>query len=290
MAKPVIVVHGCCKGLRTQAVVEQESRDAASAGGVDEENVKAPYYACALGRAVANGGHSVVLPADCEGQVTLQLEQPTHDDSVWDQAIQELLEDPANSTRVARLQHLAASQGPLETLSGLLDPTTGPILPMGPWIKKKWIDVHVYLSGGHQPQGKDATRQAIEPVFSLVSPGEYVLIAHSLGSIVCADQIQKGRLPVPSGFVTVGSQLGWSALQVFFGLESFHLDGMWRNVIDRRDLSAGFFTRDSTPDDRGYTADDYDNVWVENLDEENPHDFVGYLGTTGAREAIASML
>ena len=270
-------MHGCCKGATDQESVEGESRNAALAVGAQPERVRTPYYTCELNRRVVADGHPASLPDDCS-PLAIAHEMVLHDDADWNQAMLELIEDPANQARLERL--------------GLVDSEA--FVPEGllPWFLSEWSDVHTYLSRGHEPLAKKAVWDAIRPSFDGAISGDYVLIAHSLGSIISGYLIGFEFIKQPKVFVTVGSQLGWSALVrwPFRWLRRFHLDGTWVNIIDRDDLSAGFFTRDNTPADNGFTADDYLDLWVENLHPTNDHDFVGYMSTSEAAEQVGPLL
>lgn len=90
--------------------------------------------------------------------------------------------------------------------------------------------------------------------------------------------------------MTVGSQLGWPALVDLNWLDPFHLEGTWLNVIDTEDVSSGYFSRDRTPKDNGYTATDYRDLWVDNANPDNAHDFVGYMSTPGAAANLEPFL
>jgi len=148
----------------------------------------------------------------------------------------------------------------------------------------------VYLTRKHQPQGKEVVWEVVQGAFGEVIGANYVLIAHSLGSIISAYLIGYGFVNPPSVFVTVGSQLGWQALVRLGWLLPFHLDGIWINIIDKRDASSGFFSRDRTPKDNGFTAHDYRDLWVTNTNSENAHDFRGYMRTAGALANVSPLL
>jgi hypothetical protein len=272
MGASVIAIHGCCKHATPKESVETESLEAAMAVGASPDQVRTAYYGCSLNQAVIRGGHRAQLPPGCE-QPMLTQEHAEHMDDDWDEAIRELLIDPANATRIARagleVPPVVNAIGP----EHLYPPTT------------KWSDVHVYLSSGHEPHGKEAVWQALAPQFENLHGG-YVLIAHSLGSIIAAYLLSNRFIPPPSVLVTVGSQLGWSALVTKGWLSPFHLEGTWINIIDHKDWGAGVFTRDATPKDNSYTATDYRDIWVQNENSANPHDFRGYMRTEAARANV----
>jgi len=102
VAKPIIVLHGCCKHVTPQRDVEAESREAAVVVGAQPDQVLVPYYACALNQQVIAGGHDADLPDECERPQVLQL-IADHADTDWDQAMGELLADPANEARILEL-------------------------------------------------------------------------------------------------------------------------------------------------------------------------------------------
>jgi hypothetical protein len=286
LARNVVVVHGCCKGPLDEAWVAQESTEAAEAVGATRAVIRTPYYACALGSVVRQDGHAISLPIECIDPITPQVEEP-HDDSDWDLALRERLTDPENANRIAALTGSVGNEVPNLPidLNGSAD-----VGLLGFWVTAKMTDVHAYLSGGHQPEAKDSVWEAISGAFPRAIQSDYVLIAHSLGSIVCADLMQRGVMPRPSTFVTVGSQLGWSALRSFFGLSPFYLDGHWINLIDVADWSSGFFSGDSTPADNGYGAESYEDLWVTNSHPSNPHDFRGYMQTGEVGDAVVHLL
>lgn len=289
METKVVVLHGCCKGTRSADSVRLESTTAAIAVGADERSIRSSYYTCDLDRVVIADGHDTPMPEQCDAPRTLHVEK-RHDDSRWEDAIAERLEDPTNRQNIARLLDKSVESFPdSPSASGL--PALGPdnFRVLGPWVGSWFIEFHVYVSGGHQPEGRQAVWDAIGRDFSGLDGGDYVLIAHSLGSIISASLLQGKEIPQPAAYVTVGSQLGWSALS-WFGLEAFHLNGNWINVIDSDDPSAGFFSGSRTPADTGYTADEYLDLWVTNSNTENPHDFVGYMRTAEAVAKVGALL
>jgi hypothetical protein len=269
MAAQIVVLHGCCKGSTPREQVEEEGRQAAEFVGAAPERVATPYYACALNGEVVAGGHEAALPPGCQPPLTAMSSD--HADTDWDHAIGELLADPANAQFIDQLG---------------LNVAPGAVGVAGIHPVTLWADVHVFLTRRHQPEGRQAVVDAVQSAFPSDPTADYILIAHSLGSIVAAHMISTGSVHPPGVLVTVGSQLGWSALTRFRWLEMFHLDGDWINLIDRDDPSAGFISRSRIPTDNGFSATRFRNYWVKNRQRSDPHDFRGYMRTPEAIEAI----
>jgi hypothetical protein len=273
MAGRIVVLHGCCKGSTEQRQVEKESREAAQAVGAEAERVLTPYYACALDREVLAGGHKADLSPGCPEPSKAMSSD--HADTDWDHAIGELLADPVNGQFITQLGLTVTPGADEETAVAGIHPV------------RQWADVHVFLTRRHQPAGRQVVVDAVRSAFPSDSATAYVLLAHSLGSIIAAHMISTEIVHPPEVFVTVGSQLGWSALTRFGWLSTFYLDGVWINLIDRADPNSGFFTRSSIPTDNGFDAAEFRNYWVKNRNPSDPHDFRGYMQTSEAIEAVS---
>lgn len=276
MAGRIVVLHGCCKGITERQQVEEEGRQAALAVGAAAERVVTPYYACALDREVLAGGHEADLAPGCPEPPGAMSSD--HADTDWDHAIGELLADPVNGRFITQLG-LTVAPGADEGLGA------AGIHPV-----RQWADVHVFLTRRHQPAGRQAVVDAVRSAFPSDPTTAYVLLAHSLGSIVAAHMISTEIVPPPEVFVTVGSQLGWSALTRFGWLSAFYLDGVWINLIDRDDPNSGFFTRSKIPTDNGFDAAEFRNYWVTNRNRSDPHDLRGYMRTPEAIQAVGPFL
>lgn len=243
----IAVIHGCCKGDRSSQEVRNEGRQAAGILGVIEPAV--PYYTCTLNREAVKAGHSTELPPDCAGPEVASDPTP-HVDTAYDQWM-------------AFLRRVQGSVG-----------------VEGWWPIQGWRDAHVYLD--HQ-----TTRPLIWEVVLADLPIEpYVLLGHSLGSIVALDLIREKRTS-PSAFVTVGSPLSLPFITRW--VPSIQLDIPWLNIVDEEDpVTAG---ARATPEWNGFSGTPYSDVWVDNpANPDGDHDLLGYLSQPDAIAAIQRLL
>jgi pimeloyl-ACP methyl ester carboxylesterase len=247
------ILHGCCKAHedprknKSSADVIGEGREAASHLGVDDPLL--PYYTCVLNRLSQGEGHKVPLPADCRKS----LEGPrnaTHDDRVYEEWLSELERQSLDELGARGRNWL-----------GLGD------------------DVHVYLDH------RDTRPPVCDEVMKQLPKSSYVLVAHSLGSIIAIDLIREQRTN-PSALVTVGSPLGLPLITRW--VLPMQLSIPWVNITDERDIVTarmGF-----TPKRNGFDGRFYRDVWVDNPELDGDHDLIGYLSQRGAIDAIKPLL
>lgn len=249
--KDLVVVHGCCKaenpGRNTKELVIDEGRAAAAPLELADERLRLPYYTCALNQIAVREGHDLPLPLDCPSVIASErVEHSDTDYQAWVAAIHVESEDPAVEFW---------------------------------WPAGKWRDVHVYL---HHHRRTEVWAEVEE-----LLPGSetYVLLGHSLGSIVAVDLVRTERAH-PSALVTVGSPLGIAP--VAWSVPLVDVPYPWVNVIDPEDPAC--LKRGLTPDQRGFGGNPYLNVWVDNPPQDGDHDLIGYLSQPQAVSEISNLL
>lgn len=97
-------------------------------------------------------------------------------------------------------------------------------------------------------------------------PDPFVLVSHSLGSIIGYEAVAKGILR-PKALVTVGSPLAWTTIRDRLPDRSEEFP-RWVNIFDPHDWA----------NKRGpIELEDVENVEVDNPPIDGDHDFYGYM-------------
>lgn len=171
--------------------------------------------------------------------------------------------------------------------------------PIRMWVSR-WLtgvflqDVNDFLFHTERRERMDgALRARLDVGF-----GPYVVIAHSLGSVIAYDVLRalsraKCRVPL---FVTIGSPLGMDEVQDVLRGRSNPKGPLpvpecverWVNVADRRDPVAA--DPKLANDYKGKTAIEDQSAWGLNPDSSNPHSASGYLSTETVRLAVRSVV
>jgi len=134
---------------------------------------------------------------------------------------------------------------------------------------------------------RDRIRDAIA-----ASEPPYVVVAHSLGSLILYDVLAgAGRVRLTQ-LITVGSPLGFGFIQWRLrdraGRPNPVPDGLrWSNFFDRLDVKVGWHPRLAMAFRRPNTIQDHAPVANKGMDR---HDFPGYLGAPPVADAISVAL
>lgn len=252
----LLIVHGCCKAenpeRNARSKIEAENAQAASWLEGSFGDLYTAYYTCTLNQEVRRLGHQLdgqrfPLPGDCE--------------------------PPPRIVDDADHAEFAAWLGGLEQGMAMLGGDGAPEESSD--AQQGWADVHTYLHP-HQ-QGALGPRVPFRaPVWEAVAadipPRPYVVIAHSLGSLVAVDMVREGLLE-PDALVTVGSPLGIPL--VSGSIERFSFDGPWLNLYDLRDAATAFGRL--SPFDSGFDGSPSAHLPVANANVGDGHDLSGYV-------------
>jgi hypothetical protein len=252
------IIHGCCKAdeddskNKSSDQVKEEGRTAARYLGVTDPLLA--YYTCLLNRLGPPIGHKLPLPTDCPREIdaheAVEGTIAAHDDSEYEEWVLDL--------------ERQSSEAPVAE---------------GWFPLRLWRDVHVYLDH------KDTRPPVITEVTSQLPDGSYVLLAHSLGSVISVDMIREERTK-PSALVTVGSPLGLPGITRW--IPPIQIAIPWVNIVDERDWVT--LRRKYTPQQNDFNGNPYDDVWVDNPELDGDHDLIGYLSQREAIEAILPLL
>ena len=248
----LLIVHGCCKAenpeRNTRAKIEAENAAAASWLEGSFRDLYTAYYTCVLNREVRRLGHQLdgqrfPLPGDCEPPPEIERDVDNSEFSAWlgglEQGMAMLAGDAAD-----------AQEG--------------------------WADVHTYLHPHAQGAmgGRVPFRAPVwDAVAADVPPRPYVMIAHSLGSLIAVDMAREGLLQ-PEVLVTIGSPLGIPL--VSGSMEVFSFDRPWLNLYDPRDAATAF-GKLSPFDGAGFGGSPAVHVPVAGTGVGDGHSLAGYF-------------
>ena len=252
----LLIVHGCCKAenpeRNARSKIEADNADAAAWLEGSFADLYSAYYTCALNQEVRRLGHQLdgqrfPLPGDCEPPPRIVDDADHAQFAAWlnglDQGMAMLAGDDALE------ESSEAQQG--------------------------WADVHTYLhpheQGALGPRVPFRT-PVWEAVAADIPPRPYVVIAHSLGSLIAVDMAREGLLQ-PEALVTIGSPLGIPL--VSGGIEALTFDGPWLNLYDPRDAATAFGRL--SPFDSGFGGSPAAHVRVAKMGVGDGHDLSGYV-------------
>lgn len=263
----LLIVHGCCKAenpeRNSRRKIEAENAESAQWLEGSFGALYTAYYTCTLNQEVRRLGHRLrgeafPLPEDCEAPPAVP-EPVGHDEfASW---------------------LLGLEQG-MTLLAG-----QGADIPSGQEQDRAeagWADVYTYLHAHEQGAlGPDVPfrRPVWEAVAVDIPPRPYVVVAHSLGSLIAADMVREGLLR-PAALVTIGSPLGVPLVHQW--VEAFTFDGPWLNLYDPRDAAAAFGIL-SPFDHAGFAGTPSAHVRVDGPPDRGQHDLHGYLQSSAER-------
>jgi subtilisin family serine protease len=140
---------------------------------------------------------------------------------------------------------------------------------------------------------RDRLRQVLIP-----QPARYIIIAHSLGSVIAYDVLRENKQGVNALLLlTIGSPLGIEEVRDHLAKPLTVPDSIaaWSNFYDRFDpIALDQDLKDEYPDSGGQGRSVVDrrviNLHSLHLAGFNPHSATGYLGTAPVRERVRSVL
>ncbi len=255
----LLIVHGCCKAedpeRNARAKIEAENAAAASWLEGSFGDLYSAYYTCTLNQEVRRLGHQLggqrfPLPGDCEPPPRIVEDADHAEFSAWLNGLDQ---------GMAMLRGDEADQPPARDRG----------------VQEGWADVHTYLHA-HE-QGALGPRVPFrapvwEAVAANIPPEPYVVIAHSLGSLIAVDMAREGLLQ-PEALVTIGSPLGIPL--VSGSIEGFSFDRPWLNLYDLRDAATAFGKL--SPFDSGFGGSPAAHARVAGTGVGDGHDLSGYV-------------
>jgi pimeloyl-ACP methyl ester carboxylesterase len=156
-------------------------------------------------------------------------------------------------------------------------------------MKELLHDVYFYFRGGIREQVKDRVREQL----SAVPAGSKVgLVGHSLGTVVALDVLASDRRRV-DWFCTLGSPLGFRAIQAQMGIDAGAISGVagsWNNLADRIDPVALDETLADDYPSAGVTDGLIVNEYENAAGHRNPHRLYGYLHAPETGELVRDFL
>lgn len=287
----VVVLHGCCKAPQTRSMVMGESADAVIDGlRVSSEEVKGLSFTCVLNRAVnAEKPGKLALPKDCHGEVLssappeVESDEPVAPATSEEWAAYEAEVNALFATRIpeiAMLENVARldvdGQALIDerVLEMLGVPKPSPVV----WaaLKIKWPDVAGYLVS---ERVRNRLHQFVRGEVGQTSE-PYVLIGHSLGSIIGYDLINREIL-APSGYLTAGSPMVLKPIRKRLGKPRGDWPP-WLNLSDPSDVAVD----DTALEDTEVGGERFPSKtkWVDNPPPDGDHDLYGYLTATGVSD------
>lgn len=229
--------------------------------------VRTLYFTCRLNSTVLAAGAPVVLPKDCSPPAF---------------AFPDVAESAQSAAQVQDFR-LSLEREVAEAMAAERGIQSSAI--MGDWGMRKLIsklagpDAAWYIT---IPRLRIPVLEELESDLRTVST-PYILIAHSLGSVISLELLSRGLISMPDTFVTVGSPLAWGAIRrrLPTPTQSFP---RWINIYDPNDGANKFGPMN--PDD--YPT--IDNLEVDNPPVDGNHDLYGYLTAPEARRRLRDLV